>query len=132
MKSLTELIKWLSDLQSDDDQMVLLHENELTDTIHYLTEYHEMLENVENEPLEYEELQRMVGKPIWIEGSSVLAHWMIIADIRPDCLTCHGMLLCRGRFGETIPLYKEYLGKTWLAYKKERVVENGHITSVCD
>ena len=37
MKSLTELIKWLSDLQSDDDQMVLLHENELTDTIHYLT-----------------------------------------------------------------------------------------------
>ena len=92
----------------------------LNDAVNYLKDYQEMLANVENEPLTWEELVLMDGKPIWIEGSSVLAHWMIIADIRPDCLTCRGMLLCRGRFGETIPLYKEDLGKTWLAYKKER------------
>ena len=124
MKSLTELIKWLSDLQSDDDQMVLLHENELTDTIHYLKEYHEMLENVENEPLEYEELQRMVGKPIWIESQSIgkkHCGWVVIKQSFIEGIVTDPRLF-----------YAANYGKTWLAYKKERVVENGHITSVCD
>ena len=123
MKSLTELIKWLSDLQSDDDQMVLLHENELTDTIHYLTEYHEMLENVENEPLEYEELQQMVGKPIWIESQSIgkkHCGWVVIKQYHIE-----GAIVTDARL-----FYASNYGKTWLAYKKERVVENENITTV--
>ena len=125
MKSLSEIITWLSDLQPDDDQMIKLHENELSDTIHYLTEYREMLENVENEPLEYEELQQMVGKPVWIESQSIgkkHCGWVVIKQHLIE-----GAIVTDPRL-----FYAANYGKTWFAYKKERKVENGHIFSGCN
>ena len=119
MKSLSEIITWLSDLQPDDDQMIKLHENELSDTIHYLTEYREMLENVENEPLEYEELQQMVRKPVWIESQSIgkkHCGWVVIKQS-----------FIEGILTDPRLFYAANYGKTWLAYKKERVVGNGLI-----
>ena len=135
--TLPETIQWLihNPFQDMDIEkgLTVVNKYVLNDAVNYLKDYQEMLANIENEPLDWDELMLMDGKPIWIEGSSVLAHWMIIADIRPDCLTCRGMLICRGRFGENVPFYKEDLGRTWLAYKKERMKrDNEHITSVYD
>lgn len=79
---------------------------------YYLKEYREMLNNVENEPLEWEELLKMVGKPVWIEQIAVHkknAGWTVIRIHDVDYIVTTDRLFSRETFG-----------KTWQAFKKER------------
>ena len=97
------------------------------DTLHYLKEYkrvqnkiekialgsvEDTLDKLDNKPLTWNELKTMEGKPVWIENNLIKPHWDIIAQIDDNAdVTFYVM----GGF-ET----KEFYGKTWQAYKKER------------
>ena len=63
---------------------------------------------INNPPLTWDELQRMTGKPIWVEYENYAPDWEIIENV--------------GKVVETNMsiLHKEDQGITWQAYQKER------------
>lgn len=67
-----------------------------------------------NEPLTWDELKQMEGKPVWIEFEKNGNHWLIITDIKSNGA------VGRGVYGENAPLYKDRIGTDWQAYRKER------------
>ena len=68
----------------------------------------------ENDPLTWDELRTMEGKPVWIEFKKNGNHWLIITDIKSNGA------VGRGVYGENVPLYKDRIGTDWKAYRKER------------
>jgi len=93
----------------------------LMDAHHYLVEYY--LENTEkNPPLAWCELQKMVGKPVWIEcypeGHKSSARWYVIREIGSK--DRENLMYCHGAFHFT----KDAQGKIWNAYLKERTNAN--------
>ena len=82
-------------------------------------EYHELKdwwaeEYVTNDPLTWDELKQMEGKPVWVEFEKNGNHWLIITDIKSNGA------VGRGVYGENAPLYKDRIGTDWQAYRKER------------
>ena len=78
IKSLEEMID-LTDADSESEGYYLA-----MDSIEYLKEYREMLDNVEpNEPLEWNTLHAYVGKPVWVSrvGKN---RWAIVAGFYMD------------------------------------------------
>jgi len=67
----------------------------------------------ENKPLNWYQLQAMIGKPIWLEllGSGK-GEWVLLTDVMKDAWFIY-------RDGVEINLNRTKLGKTWLAYRKE-------------
>lgn len=67
----------------------------------------------ENKPLSWNQLQAMIGKPIWLEllGSGK-GEWVLLTDVMKDAWFIY-------RDGVEINLNRTKLGKTWLAYRKE-------------
>ena len=67
-----------------------------------------------NDPLTWDELKGMEGKPVWIEyfrrGSCFDSEWVILKDINDSCMSD------TEHFGYDADGY----GKTWQAYRKER------------
>lgn len=87
-----------------------------------LVDYFEELQK--NEPLTWEELKQMVGKPIWIEydnrGIEILSEpkqWVIISLI--DNTSVMPEISLVGKW-KTFWMQKEFMGKHWNAYKKEK------------
>ena len=87
-----------------------------------LPEYLQMLiENVYNEPLSWDELKNMVGKPVWIEEKSSflnewLEQWEVIRSVWDDeCDEDAYIVMTDDEFR-----YKDKYGKKWRAYRKER------------
>lgn len=73
-----------------------------------------------NEPLTWEELATMEGKPVWVEeefGSGWSGKWKVIRDHYP-WLEDDGKYPLRCTDGNI--LYKSDFGITWKAYRKER------------
>ena len=77
-----------------------------------------------NPPLTWEELRQMVGKPIWIEydnrGIEILSEpkqWVIISLI--DNTSVMPEISLVGKW-KTFWMQKEFMGKHWDAYKKEK------------
>lgn len=79
-------------------------------------EYREMIDELNrNDPLTWDELKQMIGKPVWIEWTNYPSWnaWFILGKIFGD-----GTVFLNGdRNGRPT---KEYYGKTWQAYRKER------------
>lgn len=74
-----------------------------------------------NEPLSWDELQDMVGKPVWIEAESLSVgvcpywkDWYIIQDFE-ECPLDDYMLTT-----PFIQWWKSEIGTVWNAYRKER------------
>ena len=128
MKTLDEVIKDLEKCMTDN-----AIESEgfylATDSLFYLKEYRWILENCaetlaekypsENVPLTWDELQRMIGKPIWVEYEGYTPDWEIVEYVGNT----------KWKWGEVIEthlsiLHKENQGKEWQAYRKERRNEN--------
>jgi len=66
-----------------------------------------------NPPLTWDELKTMEGKPVWVEGDRGNM-WIIVGSF-PRWMP--------NAFADSVPHIwwkKEYLGKTWQAYRKER------------
>ena len=142
MKTLDEVIKVMDHvefcctnckLQFDCDEVECF----LKDALHYLKEYkanredpdgdHQRLKKArnllwefyQNEPLSWEELKTMEGKPVWVEylrdGATYDAEWCIVKDIDDDLLhdtEGYGY----GRANK----YGDGYGVGWQAYRKER------------
>ena len=71
-------------------------------------------EGVSNPPLSWDDLTRMDGEPVWIEASSGIARWGIIANIENE----HGIDFVT-RYGY-VGRAKSLQGIEWNAYRKER------------
>lgn len=85
-----------------------------------LPEYAQMkLDAVKNEPLTWNELKQMEGKPVWIEFLNDEGEWngeWCLVESSNNVL-CE-ILRCQKTWWG---LRKITLGKTWQAYRKERV-----------
>ena len=88
------------------------------DALQHLKEYREMLNNVENEPLDWYELKQMEGKPVWVEeleGKYADSSWYIHHG------TADGYDNDEILYLQPFAVFtKNTLGKTWQAYRKER------------
>ena len=95
------------------------------DALHYLKEYREIEdeyyelkdwwaeEYVINDPLDWEELKQMVGRPIWIQENDH-GYWIIIDNFFITSYGYHWLNSAEGC------LAKEDMGISWQAYRKER------------
>ena len=73
----------------------------------------------ENPPLTWDELRKMKGKPVWLEGNNIKPHWDIIARIEYDF--DHDYTECEFHvLGGTFTYCDKCYGTDWNAYKKER------------
>ena len=88
--------------------------NAVPDALHHLKEYQEMLNNVENDPLSWEELHLLENKPVWVEHK-FYKQWAIITGFGVDdnIVRFEGKQLYA-------PEFKEDMGERWNAYRKER------------
>lgn len=116
-------------LQFDCDEVECF----LEDALHYLKEYHDAYGNViasmnhhlrkiheleQNDPLTWEELQQMEGKPVWVEDNidepeDLTKYWAIYRRIEKAQETEYALL-------SDFYYDKAQYGKTWQAYRKER------------
>ena len=99
-----------------------------SDALHYLKEYRELVQKTHqldaedgDEPLTWEELKEMVGKPVWMEliyPEGTYFHWGIISGFSK---VGYEWLSLRG-FYEIDPfsVMDKEQGKTWNAYRRER------------
>ena len=69
-----------------------------------------------NNPLTWDELKTMEGKPVWVEGMVLKSAWYLILEFDVD----EDMMFCVGRYYERIPLHGDRMGTYWQAYRKER------------
>lgn len=79
-----------------------------------LVDYFE--ESQKNEPLTWDELKTMMGKPIWVKYEGYAPDWEVIEYIGDT----------KWKWGEVIEthlsiLHKENQGKEWQAYRKETI-----------
>jgi len=100
--------------------------DDLTDAIYYLNEFRGLLKmwndkldkEEENNPLTWEELKTMVGKPVWIEFTyhnteEIYKYWTIVKYFDND-EGGETMITGTGIYHECV------IGTDWQAYSKER------------
>ena len=69
----------------------------------------------QNDPLTWDELKTMIGKPIWVEESNGdTKGWLLILRTNFDVINC------TTKHGNSFYLYKSSYGERWQAYRKER------------
>ena len=111
-------------------------ENRKQDAFHYLLEYRDIKVQAEeaiskqlkikfteyNDPLTWDELKQMEGKPVWVEWISGtwkgLNKWVILSRIDDDYLVFTASDVAGQSYNGQLRLMN--LGKTWQAYRKER------------
>ena len=121
MKTLDEVIKNLED-GTEHLSVMLISRETWTDALQWLKGYKAHIEldklrdkcEAENEPLSWDELKQMEGKPVWVE-SLLYKQWAVIAYIGEEYIRFEGANLyaleCRIYMGED---------NGWQAYRKER------------
>lgn len=68
----------------------------------------------ENEPLTWDELRTMEGKPVWVECKYFIRpHWVILTDVYDEKAMFIGDRIVDSEL-------KEEMGDVWQAYRKER------------
>ena len=88
----------------------------------WLKDYREMLNNVENEPLTYDELKEMDMKPVWYES----LYWGMKAWgkvlVQPEDIYID--IVSRRKNGQIysnrFSIYEDQQGEMWQIYRKER------------
>lgn len=69
-----------------------------------------------NEPLAWDELRQMEGKPVWVEKcqDDEPKGWLLILRTNADVVNC------TTKHGNSFYLYRSLYGEKWQAYRKER------------
>lgn len=130
MRMLDEVIAYF-DNQTQQRHVYLTEDAEdiYNDVLHFLKEYqkeigtmYEAVERMtkeehrlaENEPLTWDELKQMEGKPVWVEAL-LYKQWAVIAYIGEEYIRFEGANLYA-------PECRIYMGEDngWQAYRKER------------
>ena len=112
----TDALKFLKKYREEDKKLGQAL-NEVLDTE---MQYYHLIEDLErNEPLTWEELQKMEGQPVWVESSDSLnrRRWMFVGEwFDDDEMRLFDM-------GYDYPDYVSrngYESGTWQAYRKEK------------
>ena len=140
MRTLDEVIESMQ-LTSDVNRN---YREENADVLHYLVEYRACQQHMQvveqirqdavrqrdahikalaelkrNDPLSWEELKQMEGKPVWVEYDGYTPDWEVIENVGAMRGSIGDIT---GNFIEThmSVLHKDDMGKTWQAYRKER------------
>ena len=125
MKTLDEVITAMENLTTcDDTGFSYIAHDDAVDALFYLTvfrverkhldELHrEMVKENDNNPLTWDELKQMEGKPVWIEP---VKEWMLLTEVDEE--DCGIWLLSLDGLD-----YDLMLHENWQAYRKER--DNG-------
>jgi hypothetical protein len=99
-----------------------------TDALQWLKGYRAHIEldklrdkcETENDPLSWDELRTMEGKPVWVETKTKGGRWMILSYFgnvyKPD----DTVMFASGYYGGTSTCYKKNMGITWQAYRREK------------
>ncbi len=135
MKTLNEVIKAFEicdetvtancpDCPYDIDCENVPGEDLRTDALHYLKHLQEFYEmsrehHEPNPALTWDELKQMEGKPVWMEddtGTKFYRGWAIVLNFIFD--GTYLRYVCDD-YSETC-VVEEDIGKTWIAYRKER------------
>ena len=104
-----------SECACDADALHYLKEyKNYQDTMCALPDYYEWIHSADNPPLNWEELRTMDGKPVWVAGTILLSHWLIIDEVKEE------MMIATDRYGVRVPLFKNVIGNAWQAYRRER------------
>ncbi len=143
MKTLDEQIKRMETAATylpEVEPWKMLRNDDLTDALHYLKEYREkqyelsaMFDEYQaavaeepNEPLDWEELCKMEGKPVWIEEyypvmedevgatedeGEFEGHWDIVRKVYREQIIF---------YVQGMTNHKDWMGIGWQAYRKER------------
>lgn len=128
MKTLDEVITGIREEMGLGDPV-------LADALHYLKEYRNCgacayadsylrcTKEYRNDPLTWDELRQMEGKPVWVEpfGAKALhtPGWGLVGNT--SFTTWEGVQCCAiVKVGMTYALPVAEYGKTWQAYRKER------------
>lgn len=126
MKTLDEVIEkieefWVCPSSDEADEYCDLMEVR-EDALQYLKEYRGLLKmwndkldkEQENQPLTWDELRTMEGKPVWVEAL-LYKQWAVIAYIGEEYIRFEGANLYA-------PECRIYMGEDngWQAYRKER------------
>lgn len=140
MKTLDEVITAMENLTTcDDTGFSYIAHDDAVDALFYLTvfrverkhpdELHrEMVKENDNNPLTWDELKQMEGKPVWIEADHMLIQytgWALLSYFCGDHMDIFpfemrfSVNFVDPKHGEFF-LMQDYLGKTWQAYRKER------------
>lgn len=83
-------------------------------------EYHELKdwwaeEYVMNDPLTWDELKQMEGKPVWVKDGLENGEWYIV-----ECFTESGRFIAHDRYADDTVFKAIDMGNMWKAYRKER------------
>lgn len=127
IETLTDTLQYLRMYRSDM-QMYAANQKHWEDELHqkikdfgdakdrYIARLKELDIGTLNEPLSWDELKAMVGKPVWVEllGKGKWKGWDVIGGFDDDDF---GFAMCTVRGDD---YYLADLGKTWQAYRKER------------
>ena len=121
MYSLDQVIYFLEQRQQTEDR------NIRDAAIAYLKGYREVLpeyaemklDAVKNDPLTWDELKQMKGKPVWIEMNGYKPNWGIVMN--QDKRNGRLMLCGYDKVAIRIEINKEGEDTVWQAYRKERV-----------
>lgn len=136
MKILEEVIKALDVWMPECDTCPIFCGDSdcvMRDALHYLKLFQADCERVRgqledlkqeyrpNDPLTWDELRTMEGKPVWVEVLSdeidLSSRWMLVArETKAHSLP----LAYTDDIGHWIYGHEDKLGKTWQAYRKER------------
>ena len=68
-----------------------------------------------NNPLTWDELKQMEGKPVWVEDAFENGEWYIIERV-----TWSGLMITHDRWGDESEFKVKDIGDVWQAYRKER------------
>lgn len=68
-----------------------------------------------NDPLTWDELKTMEGRPVWIEDGLENGEWYII-----ECFTESGRFIAHDRYADDTVFKAIDMGNMWQAYRKER------------
>jgi len=140
MKTLDEVIEacekcYGSNVDCDNCQYTVVNGEGVTicakceledETLHYLKTlraerkhldelWRELVKENDNNPLTWDELKMMTGKPIWIEDAFEKGEWYII-----ECFTDSNRFIAHDRWAGDDVFRKLYMGAEWFAYRKER------------
>lgn len=137
MKSLNTVIEVLEACQNDAIECFecpMRHETECevkSVALAYLKEYQKIEdeyeelkdwwaeEHAENEPLSWDELKQMEGKPVWIDGSVCSSGFWAIVDGFGESGGADYVFLCGNQFWKE-DMKDDDDGLSWRAYRKER------------
>ena len=104
-------------LEKDTDALYYLKEYRNCGACAYADSYLRCTKEDRNDPLSWEQLKQMKGKPVWVEAL-LYKQWAVIAYVGDDHIRFEGVNLYA-------PESRIYMGAEdgWQAYRKERNVD---------